>query len=108
MPAASKFDPSQVDAAIQASGLVHDVCTFAYQRDGGLVGFGVAIVPSPDFDLAALTKLVTHVCRNVKPHAIVEVSSIARNQTGKVLRAEMAKKLRSHLDQAETHAPPGP
>ena len=86
-----KIDPSKVDAAIQASGLVHDVCTFAYQRNEGLVGFGVAIVPSPGFDLGTLKTLIAQECRNVKPHAIVEVNSIARNQAGKVLRAEMAK-----------------
>ena len=97
-----KIDPSKVDAALQLTGMVEDVCTFAYQRRDGIVGFAVAVVPSPQFDLSTFESAVLLECRGVRANVVVEVESIARNELGKAQRALMANKLHAYLEEDAT------
>jgi acyl-CoA synthetase (AMP-forming)/AMP-acid ligase II len=95
-----KLNPAKVDAALQSTGQVKDVCTFAFQRRDGIIGFAVAVVPSPHFDMATFESAIERECRGVRANVVVQVASIARSETGKILRAEMANKLRAYLDLA--------
>ena len=102
----SKIDPAKVDAALMATGMVEDVCTFGFQRTDGIVGFAVAVVPSTSFDLVKLQSVIELECRGVRANAVVHVQSVARNELGKAQRAHMAKKLQAFLDVDEEPGSP--
>lgn len=97
-----KIDPSKVDAALQATGMVEDVCTFAYQRHDGIIGFAVAVVPSSRFDLTTFESAIERECRGDRANVVIEVASVARNDLGKAQRGLMANKLHAYLDENAT------
>jgi len=50
--------------------------------------------------MATFESAIERECRGVRANVVVQVASIARSETGKILRAEMANKLRAYLDLA--------
>ena len=92
-----KLDPSRIDAALQASGLVDDVAAFAHSGPRAPNGFSIAVVPSPSFDTAALERIVAAQARGLVPDYVIQVTSIPRGPTGKIRRFELTRRLRDHL-----------
>lgn len=89
-----KIDPAIVDAvAIEVKG-VRDAGGFAYEDGQGMVQFHLAVVIDSDFDAQELVDRLELEFGSARPSTILAVTQIPRNAMGKVLRKEIADRVK--------------
>lgn len=86
-----KVDLCAIDHSLNALDGITDAAAFVVEDDLGVCTPAIAYVPSHGYDEATLRRAATDAAQGVGPSAIVQVSVIARSETGTVRRALLAE-----------------
>lgn len=91
----SKFSPDVVESRVVDFAGVMDAAVVPAETADGLSSYAVLVVCDVTVDLYTLIEPLQRWCGGVAPASIFRVSSILRDENGKIQRAAMAEQLRS-------------
>lgn len=95
----TKVDPAKVESVALEFPQILDAGAFGAEVDGGLQVVGLAFVASGPIDPKELAQFMQSRLGGASPRYYVKVKQIPRTQdTGKVLRAELAEKVKNRVD----------
>ncbi len=97
-----KISPGMIDEFLQSLPNVREAAAFGVPNDLGLVELVAAIVPSGRIDAEALLAECREKLKSMAPRHLIELAGLPRNDTGKVLRAELAAMVAAQRAAART------